>query len=401
MLVLEPIETPASSWPRLLERLPSLPSGAKVLVVPAWLEPGGVVEQWIPSLAALRGVIGHLLALGARVTVGHSRPLLPPDARPMPWAAFASLVGADTLQAEFPQVTFADLSLAPREAHTAMTPEGVGLEVLLPAGIADYDLRVVCSTLRMDVATGIAGGARALMGLLPESEQLRFHRDGLDACVALLAKAVGALGPLWALSDAETVGEGEAPLAGVRSPFGLCFGGDDLLEVDTAAALLMGLDPGRVPHVVELARLLDRELPSLPPEGFRMARSLRRPEPVVKLVGKVRIWPGDACRVCLSSRQTVEGFFREGPLSGRVTGRLQEGAALLRLAWLQGLDVMAGHQPLSRMPPNDRPVLAIGDCAKRYAEHFSLPHVGGCPLGGAQSRPALMEALVMLGEKKR
>ena len=60
---------------------------------------------------------------------------------------------------------------------------------------------------------------------------------------------------------------------------------------------------------------------------------------------------------------------------------------------LKGLNVWMGHQPQDRSPPAGELSLAVGDCARSWAEAHGVPLVGGCPLRVHEVQPALVEVM--------
>ena len=380
MLALEPTTTAAEAVTRLLDRLlPALPAGAKVLVKPDWCARHDPRPAENSSPAFLEAVLAWLVARGARPALGHTALLTPPDVPYLSFTELLKVAGCNELLESFPHVRLIDLETEPM----ALRRSGDDT-LLLPTTLAEFDLVIVLATLKTHMGTLFAGGAKSLMGLIPDSEHLRYHRDGLDPLLAALADVAW---PTLTLIEGSVGMEGEGPHHGDPVPHGLALGGDDLLEVDCAAAALMGISPDEVPHLKLLAARRGRALPGLPPEWAPLVRRYRRPNAHIQHGRRVRVYPGDSCATCQVAASSVERFARENP------HRVADVAAVVSMLMLKGLNVWMGHQPQDRPPPPGELSLAVGDCARSWAEAHGVPLVGGCPLRVHEVQPALVEVM--------
>ena len=252
MLHLEPFRDPQSTVAAVMDRLMPSVEGKRVLVKPDWTSR----EQPRPSECTTRpflsGVLSWLQANGAAsVTLGHSSLLTPPD---LPYTSFSDLLklaGGHELLEDFPHLRLCDLEVEPMQLR-----EGF----LVPTAVLEADLVVSCVRLKTHSGTQISVGVKGLMGLLPDSEHLRMHRDGLARLMADLAVAVA---PGVTLVEADLGMEGEGPRHGEDVACGYYLGGDDLFELDCVAARLMGFAPDEIDHLVHLGQRLEREAPEL------------------------------------------------------------------------------------------------------------------------------------------
>lgn len=385
MIALQAFDAPRSSLGALLDRLlPALPRGARVLIKPEWCARRAPRPAENTSPAFLQALLAWLSERGARPTLAHAALPTPPDAPYTSFTDLLKLAEVDFLLEEFPHVGLVDLETEPM----ALRVSG-GLELLLPRTLGEYDLFISLARLKTHMATVLSAGAKGLMGLIPDSENVRYHRDGLDRHVAALADVAW---PGLTLIEADLGMEGEGPHHGDAVPCGFYLGGDDLLAVDCAASWLAGVDPAEVPHLVQLAALRGRALPGLPDDLRPYSRSFRRPRPYLQHTRKVRVWPGDSCATCQYAAQSVEGFLRDNP---QRVGDLAAAAAML---FLRGFHIRMGHHPLAEAPAPGELSVAVGDCARPWAEAHGVPLVGGCPVRVGEVQPALIELLRRLGE---
>ena len=372
---LEPFTGHRETVARLLDRLLPDVRGRTVLLKPDW----NAREQPRPSESTTRAFLAAVLAWleehgAASVTLGHSSLLTPPD---LPYTSFSDLLklaGGHDLLEEFPHLRLCDLEVEPMQLQGGF---------MVPQAVLQADLLISCVRLKTHSGTQIAVGVKGLMGLLPDSEHLRMHRDGLDRLMAELAVA---LPPAVTLVEAALGMEGEGPHHGDEVPCGYALAGDDLLELDSCAAQLMGFDPPEVGHLAALARLQEREAPVLSPDHASRRRTFRRAEGVIQATRAARVFPGDSCATCHLAAASVLDFVKANPT------RVLTLAGLAKALYVDGVDLYMGHQPADRTPPEGRG-LALGECSRSFAEAHGLPHIGGCPVRYHEVQELLVEEL--------
>jgi uncharacterized protein (DUF362 family) len=378
VLVLEPFDTPAETLSRLLERLlPELAPGTRVFVKPNWCArtPPKASENTTPEF--LDGLLAWLEQRGVEITVGHASLLTPPDHPYMGFANLIRMARTEDLLEKYPHVRFLDLELEPMEVRTSGD-----VSLLLPQVLRDQDLHINCARLKTHMMTQVSVGGKNLMGLLPDNEKLRLHRDGLEPLIAHLGNMVW---PELTLVEADLGMEGEGSHHGDDIECGYYLGGDDVLEVDAVCTRLMGLDPEVVEHLRGLAELRGTTLAPLPPELEPWVRAFRPPAAYLYYSRRTRVWPGDSCSTCHMAAKTVVGHVKENP------HKLGDLVALANMMYLKGFNLYLGHHPESGPPPEGEISIAIGDCAQEYAEQHDLPFIGGCPVRYHGIRPALVE----------
>ncbi len=378
MLILEPFDTPQGTLERLLGRLlPDLAPGSRVFVKPNWCArtPPKPSENTTPEF--LDGLLGWLLARGAEVTVGHASLLTPPDHPYMGFANLIRMARTDDLLERYPHVRFVDLELEPMEVRRSGE-----VALLLPRILRDQDLVINCARLKTHMMTQVSIGVKNLMGLLPDNEKLRLHRDGLEELIAHLGNACW---PDLTIVEADLGMEGEGSHHGDDIACGYYLGGDDMLEVDAVSTRLMGMDPEVVVHLRRLAELKGETLAELPAELVTWRRSFRPPAAYLYYSRRTRVWPGDSCSTCHVAAKTVVAHVKENP------HKLGDLVALANMMYLKGFNLYLGHHTESEPPPEGELAIAIGDCARSYAETHDLPFIEGCPVRYHGIRPALVE----------
>lgn len=384
-IALEAFTTPDDTLQRLLDRLlPELTPGATVLVKPEWCSRRDPQPSENTSPAFLAALFRWLDARGCRVTLAHSSLLTPPD---VPYTSFTDLLKlaqVDHLLEDFPHLGLMDLETEPMELRRSIGPDGVTVELLAPRVLSQVDHVIVCARPKTHMGTQVALGTKGLMGLLPDSENLRMHRDGLDALLAHLGHACQ---PSLTLIEADLGMQGNGPHHGEELRCGYYLGGHDLLQVDNVAAQLMGFAPDEVHHLRRLAALKGRPSPLLPAAWSTHAIDFARPQAYLQHSRKVRVWPGDSCATCHVAAGSVQDFVRDNP------HRLSDVATVASMLFLKGMNIYMGHHDPSEPPPEGELSVAIGDCTQDWARAHDVPRVPGCPVRYHQVQPTLMQMI--------
>jgi uncharacterized protein (DUF362 family) len=375
MFHLEPFTNPRETVGAVLDRIMPAVEGRSVLIKPDWNARETPKASESTTVGFLAAVLTWLEQHGAAsVTLGHSSLLTPPD---LPYTSFSDLLklaGGHALLEDFPHLRLRDLEVEPMRLQGGF---------LVPAAVAEADVLVSCVRLKTHSGTQIAVGTKGLMGLLPDSEHLRMHRDGLARLMAALAVAVP---PSVTLVEADVGMEGEGPHHGSDVDCGYYLGGDDVFEVDALAAQLMGHAVDEVDHLAALGRLLDRAAPALPVALRRHVRDFQRPTGIIQATRAARVLPGDSCATCHLAASSVLDFVKANPT------RIRTLAGLAKALYVDGVDLYMGHQPADRVPAKGRS-LALGECSRGFAEAHGVPHIGGCPVRYHEVQDLLVEEL--------
>ncbi|MED5374029.1 MAG: DUF362 domain-containing protein [Myxococcota bacterium] len=380
MIALTPFTDPRGSLKQLLDDLDlGLQPASRVIIKPDWnaVDPAPAETT---SRAFLHALLSWLQEQGIRsVCLAHSALLTPPD---VPYTSFMDLLegtGCMELLEDFPHLRLVDLEVEPMSLRGGF---------LVPSVLSEQDLLINCVRLKTHSGTRMAVGTKGLMGLLPDSESLRMHREGLEP---LMGQLGATLQPGLTLVEAELAMEGEGPHHGDPVQTGYYLGGTDLLEVDAAAAWLMGLEPAQVEHIAALAKALDRELPAPPQQWADQRRDFKQPTGVLHPTRAARVFPGDSCATCHVAAESVLDFAREQPT------RLRTMATLAKRLFVDGVDLYMGHQPETRTPEPERPAVALGDCSACFAKEHGVPHIGGCPVRREQVQSELVALIQEVG----
>jgi uncharacterized protein (DUF362 family) len=318
------------------------------------------------SSETLRAVVDICRARDSEVIVGHSPLINPPD------ATFNRTI-EDLLQnhgaawlMDSPGVRFINLE---EDALTTFERDGHTLRV--PESYLKADYRINLCKLKTHMQTMVSLGIKNLMGLATIEDKIAFHTVGLTEHLVHFARV--ACPDLTVIEGVHSM-EGTGPHDGRDRLSNLLLAGNDLLEIDTLAARLMGFEPETIKHLV-LARRLGvgrfwEDDGALDLRRFVVAH--RAPQNFIVYGKQIYIWPCESCSICgVALHQAFKHALRTP---------FHWAAFALRFFYQPRTDIIFGKRiekyvdtrPLGR-------TLYFGDCVREYCEARGLSYFHGCP----------------------
>lgn len=127
-------------------------------------------------------------------------------------------------------------------------------ELLRP--VAEADFIIDLPKLKTHMMTGLTAACKNLFGSVPGLKKAEWHMRFPDRerFGEMLIDLLGVVKPRMALLDAVVGMEGDGPSGGEPRALGLLLAGEDLPNLDLAAAQLIGLTPMRVPYLAAAYR---------------------------------------------------------------------------------------------------------------------------------------------------
>jgi len=239
---------------------------------------------------------------------------------------------------------------------------------MIPEILNQVDAYINLPKLKTHMETGVTLSLKNQMGLLPAENKLQMHRLDLDRYIAYLGKVIR---PTINLIDGITGMEENGPHHGKDKIANLVFCGDDMVEIDSFATTMIGLDYSYVKHICiaqdigvgkfvherEIRENRDKIVKFIPARRFMLKGK------------KLYIWPTSACSRCIV---TLDRAGRE------IQKKFVHRISLVARAYLFRTDVVFGNcQGLeaSRMGK----CVGIGDCAEEWCKKNKADHLKGCP----------------------
>lgn len=141
------------------------------------------------------------------------------------------------------------------EAGAAYSPLGT---LYLPRTVTSADLLVSMPKLKTHHYVGATLSMKNLFGIMPGSvygwPKNVLHWNGIPHCILDINATLPV--PRFNIIDGIVGMEGDGPIRGVARRSGVLVFGADPVAVDATGVRLMGMDPHRMPHVVQAGRFL-------------------------------------------------------------------------------------------------------------------------------------------------
>lgn len=242
------------------------------------------------------------------------------------------------------------------------------LTFVIPEILSEVDSYINLPKLKTHMETGVTLSLKNQMGLLPSDNKRQMHKLDLDKYIAYLGKLIR---PTINLIDGVIGMEENGPHHGKDKIANLVFCGDDMVEIDSFAAAMIGLDYLLVRHIciaqnIGVGKFVHES--KIQENENKMVKFVPARRFILK-GKKLYVWPTSACSRCIitldrAGREIERNFIQRVSLFAR--------AYLLRTDIVfgncQGLDV-------SHMGK----CVGIGDCAKEWCKSNNVDHLEGCP----------------------
>lgn len=239
----------------------------------------------------------------------------------------------------------------------------------VPAILEDSDLYVNIPKLKTHGYTTVTLSIKNHKGMLSEADKKRDHHLGLHDPLVQQAKLRP---PDLIVLDGIVGVEGDGPLNGRPVRAGVLAIGTVMLELDAAAARLVGFDPREIRHL----RIGASEgLGSLDPEivGSAPSRAFAPANEQYGRVMNIYSWRDcTACSMCIDSFSAgVKLAIREPRYWFTLVPKL------LYWGFIGKLHIIQGRE--ARVPDAPGRVICLGECTRGLARKEGLLHLPGCP----------------------
>ena len=158
---------------------------------------------------------------------------------------------------KYENVTIVDLEKGPIIKKKI---RGVTLEI--PDLMNSVDHYINIAKIKTHFVTEVSLCLKNQMGIVPEPERMRYHREDLDKNIAYLSTV---LKPDLCIVDGIVGMEGKGPHWGKSKKSNILIAGTNIVETDSITSALIGIDPSTVKHL-KLAK--DIEDGKSKPNGF-------------------------------------------------------------------------------------------------------------------------------------
>jgi len=258
---------------------------------------------------------------------------------------------------------------------------------MIPEILSEVDSYINLAKLKTHMETGVTLCLKNQMGLLPLDNKVQMHKLDLDRYIAYLGKVIR---PAINVIDGIIGMEENGPHHGKDKIANLTFCGDDMVEIDSFAAAMIGLDYSLVKHICIAQKAGVGEY-------VHGSKIRKNEDKIVKFIParrfvlkgkKIHIWPTSACSRCII---TLDRAGRE------IERKLIHKVSLFVRAYLFRTDIVFGNCRGLSVSGTGKCV-GIGDCAEEWCKNNNVNHLKGCPPSLNQVKNFLSAKLLGVGK---
>lgn len=309
----------------------------------------------------MKELLAVLLGRNCKVIIGHTSLIGTPE-QPYPFERILKLSNFQQF-ASLTGVTLLNLDKAKRRKVKCEQ-----ITYMVPEILTEVDSYINLAKLKTHMETGVTLSLKNQMGVLPPVNKLQMHKLDLDRYIAYLGELIK---PTLNMIEGITGMEENGPHHGKDRTANLVFCGDDMVETDSFATAMIGLDYSRVKHIciaenigagkfVQESKIRENE--------DRMVKFVPATRFILK-GKKLYIWPTSACSKCII---TLDIAGKE------IKRKFIPSFSLFTRSHLFRTDVVFGNchgLDVSRMGK----CIGIGDCAQEWCKKNNVEHLEGCP----------------------
>jgi uncharacterized protein (DUF362 family) len=345
--------------------------GRRVFVKPNLCGREPVLPGENTSIEVMDALLSVLLLLGCEVTIGHGELLgsfdqQTPFSETLKASRFDKYLGMSG-------VRVLNLDELPRTVvKTAEMTFHLPLEFLKN----QIDSYINLAKIKTHMETTVSLSLKNQMGLPSKADRVAMHKINLEMCIARLATLCR---PDLSILEGCPAMEGDGPHHGSARNLNLIVAGDDMVELDSSVACLLGYEAEQIKHLLfsaelDVGKFIETEtLEKL--EEFKVVGFLHANK-AFRFGRTVTAYPTYSCSRCICAVQHAGRSIRRHPL--------KHGRFLLKaLLGTERTAVVFGRADKASIPIADenRRLICIGSCAKVYAESHGVDCLDKCPPG--------------------
>lgn len=358
----------------LFHKLGFSPHG-KVFIKPNLSAREGGLSSENSDLKFTRSLVKYLLERKCEVIIGH-RANLPTLDLTFPFKRIAEIAGFNSLKG-MKGLRILDLDKAPQKR---VSFKGVTFHV--PKIVYDADVYIDLAKMKTHMQTYVSLSLKNQMGLIPPAERRKVHRTSLGKLIAYLGKVAR---PDISIIEGLPGMEGNGPHHGRNKVTNLVLAGDDMVELDSLACSLMGLDLREAEHIVIAAKIgVGKMADGRTKRRFEQFKlKFKPPQKFIRKGLALYTWPTSACPGCLKAlEEAANRLIRKPDTALRFFAR-----ALIRTNF-----VLGRCEDIRKRDLNGRSY-GFGNCAREFCEKHRLRHFRGCPMSSKKVEQILRGAL--------
>ncbi len=342
---------------RLLNNLKWKPkSNSTILIKPnlCAIRPKNVCE--ITDAILVEALCGYLAELNCNVLIGETNNLGPLDKKHS-YEDIITNSGYAYLE-RLVNVSIVDLEKGPTVSKKI---DGINLKI--PKIVFEVDYYINFAKLKTHFVTGVSLCTKNQMGIVPQVERMRYHREGINKNISALAKA---LQPDLCIIDGIVGMEGKGPHWGKDKHSSLLIAGTDMAEIDAVTCKIIGIGPESVEHLEEINISKHESLMKEYCTPFKPS------EKVTFQWGKISVYlqNGNPCNCCGRAVESLKRVRKPSLLF----------KLLYRYFFKKTVIIIGRINPkLVDIDLSDADVFCIGHCTTKFAKKNKFKYIDNCP----------------------
>lgn len=337
----------------------------KIFIKPNFSGRPPIMQGENTSLLVLESVVKTIIKYNdtCEILIGHY-PLLSLNPNIFPFDSMIKIGGYDKLL-KYRNVKFVDLS---REEHRYVVINK--LYIFIPKILDNVDYIINVPKAKTHMETQVSLSIKNLMGLIDGNSRKNFHKFFLNELLGYLGVYIK---PNLNIIDGLVSMEGDGPHEGQDKKTNFIAAGDNLVELDSLVAHLMGFDFKKIIHINKARELGvgDYVVKDVIDKYQSMIHDFKKPQECMVLGRKIFFWPTTSCSLC---HEVMRGMKR------KMKKNIFLGLKFYYYAWFsrKKINIIIGR--CENMPFNQGDInICIGICTKWFSEEHNLEFILGCP----------------------
>jgi len=247
----------------------------------------------------------------------------------------------------------------------------------------DYYINV--GALKTHMETSISFSIKNQMGLLIGGERRALHHSGqLEKGIAYIGKFIK---PDFNFIDSIWGMEGNGPHEGKSKKFDLIFAGKDMVELDSFAAGVVGLDYKKIEQIIVAKQIGvgNFVLPGIVEKYIKENIEFRPAKKFIKIGRKIYVWPTDACSMCITSVKEGGKLYTK-----KLLGVLNFSRKALFNK--EDIHIVIGNGNNLDLRGKGK-IIAVGQCPRKFAQRHGVDNLDKCPPTAEETFRYLKEKL--------
>lgn len=337
--------------------------GSKIFIKPNFSGRPPILRGENTSLDVLEAIVKNLVGKDCEIIIGHYT-LLSLDKKTFPFDEMIKIGGYDILQ-KYKNLRF--LNLENEEHRMKRINE---FTIFIPKILDKIDYIINVPKAKTHMETQVSLSIKNLMGLIDGHSRKLFHKFFINELLGYLGVFIK---PNINIIDGITSMEGNGPHEGTDKDSNFICIGDDLVELDSFLAHIMGFDFNDVTHIKKAQELgVGNYVSKNTIDKYQEEiKDFKKPGTYMKFGRQLYFWPTTSCSLCHEVMRNMKRKLRKDIIFGL---KFYYYAIFSK----KRINIIIGRCENMEYFKDDINA-CIGICTKWFAEENNIHFLMGCP----------------------